>query len=85
MAQKLTYSFIQYRDSMNLPDGIYNGLYNKEPAIIRMFAGLPEFVSFIGYIKNGESKSDNIFDPKGILHSSIEILLPAQTLTIIQP
>jgi hypothetical protein len=64
------YSFIQYSDKIRLPNGIYNGLYNREPAIIRIKDGLPVYVQFI--------EKSAIFDARGILYSSVEILLPAQ-------
>jgi len=66
------YQFIQYRDSMKLPDGIYNALYNKDPSIIRITDGKPVFVQHIG--------NSRIFDPKGIILSSVELLLPAQEI-----
>jgi hypothetical protein len=83
---KKQYSFIQFRESMNLPNGIYNGRYNSEPSIIRMEDGIPVFVSFIGFIKHYEGedqlRSACIYDPKGILHSSVELLLPAQEFNL---
>jgi hypothetical protein len=74
------YSFIQYRKEMNLPDGIYNALYNKEPSVIRVKDGIPVYVSFIGFIKNDEPRPSSIFSEKGVLHSSVELLLPAQKI-----
>ena len=66
------YSFIQYMDGMKIPNGIYNALYNKEHSIIKFKDFEPVFVQFIN--------NSSIYDKKGILKSSIEILLPAQTL-----
>lgn len=65
------FAFVQYYDSMKIPDGVYNGLYNKEPATIRVKEGKPDFVQFI---------NSSIFSQKGILFSSVEILLPAQQI-----
>lgn len=76
------YSFTQYRKEMNIPDGIYNAWYNKEPALIRMQDGIPVYVTFIGFIKENESKSHAIYSPKGVLHSSVELLLPTQKLKL---
>lgn len=75
------HSFIQYHPDMCLPDGIYNGKYNKEPAIIRIKGGAPTYISFIGFLDaDGESKSSAIFDKRGILASNVEILLKAQII-----
>jgi hypothetical protein len=67
------YSFIQVTDSMILPDTIYNGRYNKEPAIITIKDGKTSWVQF--------TNRSAIFDPKGIMISNVEVLLPAQNLT----
>jgi hypothetical protein len=81
------YCFVSYRKEMNLPDGIYNGKYNKEPAIIRIEFSLPTWVQFIGFMKDvdGEETVNRncIFDAKGILHSSVQLLLPAQELQLL--
>ena len=74
------FEFIQYRDTMKIPDGIYNGLYNKEPSVIRMENSIPTWVTFIGFMKNDEPKGNSIFKAAGIMHSNVELLLPAQTL-----
>lgn len=74
------YEFIQYRDTMKIPDGIYNALYNKEPTVIRMKNNIPVYVTFIGFLKDGESRSSAIFLPQGIMHSNVELLLPEQTI-----
>jgi hypothetical protein len=75
-------SFIQYHPDMILPDGIYNGKYNKEPCVIRIHGGQPVYISFIGFINaEGENKEASIFSPKGILSSSVEILLKSQVVT----
>lgn len=78
------YEFIQYRDTMKIPDGIYNALYNKEPCTIRMENNIPVWVTFIGFkhYPNGEEEiksGSSIFDSKGVMHSNVELLLPAQT------
>lgn len=76
------HSFIQYHPDIYLPDGVYNGRYNKEPSIIRIHGGVPFYVSFIGFLNaEGESQSSSIFDEKGILSSSVEILLKSQVLS----
>ncbi len=76
------HSFIQYHPDIVLPDGIYNGKYNKEPAIIRIHGGEPTYVSFMGFINaDGEDRPSSIFDKKGILASSVEILLRSQVLS----
>ncbi len=66
------YQFIQYSDSMKLPDGIYNARYNQEPTIIRITDSRPVFVQHIG--------NSSIFKPQGIILSSVELLLPAQEI-----
>lgn len=69
---KQLYHFVLWSDVMNhvnvFGDGIYNGLYNKEPAIIRVKEGEPVTIQFI--------EGNAIFDKRGILLSSVEILLP---------
>lgn len=76
------HSFVQYHPDIMLPDGIYNGKYNKEPAIIRIYGGVPVYVSFIGFLSaEGESRSSAIYDKKGILASNVEILLKSQVLS----
>lgn len=76
------HSFIQYHPNIMLPDGIYNGKYNKQPAIIRIQGGEPAYVSFIGFLDaDGESRSSAIFDKRGITASNVEILLKSQVLT----
>lgn len=75
------YSFIQYRKEMNLPDGIYNGKYNSEPTIIRMKDGIPVYVTFIGFLNaDGEPRSSSIYNHKGVTHSNVELLIPAQKI-----
>ena len=75
------YSFVQYHPDIILPDGVYNGRYNKEPAIIRIHGGEPTYVSFIGFLNaEGESRSSSIFDKRGIMASNVEILLKSQIL-----
>lgn len=64
------YTFVQLTDSMKMPDTIYNGRYNKEPAIIRIKDGKPAYVQFI--------ENSSIFKPEGILLSNVELLLPSQ-------
>lgn len=80
------YCFVQYRQEMNLPNGIYNGLYNKEPSIIRLQDGIPVWVTFIGFMKHYDGKdevrSSSIFKPEGIIHSNVELLLPAQEIEV---
>lgn len=66
------YVFIQYSPTMVIPDKIFNGLYNKEPAIIRFKGGSPVFVQFI--------ENNSIYDAKGIMASNVEILIPAQQI-----
>jgi hypothetical protein len=68
---------------MKLPDGIYNGRYNREPCVIRLKDFLPVWVTFIGYMKHYEGEDvvisgNSIFKPQGIMHSNVELLLPAQ-------
>lgn len=76
------HSFIQYHPDIVLPDGVYNGKYNKEPAIIKIYGGRPTYVSFIGFLDaDGESRSSAIFDERGILASNVEILLKSQILS----
>lgn len=76
------HSFVRYHPDIMLPDGIYNGKYNKEPAIIRIFGGEPTYVSFIGFINaEGENRPSSIFDKRGILDSSVELLLKSQVLS----
>lgn len=69
---------------MNLPDGVYNGKYNSEVCIIRLKYGIPVWVQFIGYIKHYEGKDkrcyDSLFDPIGIMHSNVELLIPSQEI-----
>jgi hypothetical protein len=74
------YSFIQYNEKLFYPDGIYNALYNKEPSIIRIEKGKPVWVQFIGFMKNDEPRCSSIFDAKGIMSSSVELLVKAQTI-----
>lgn len=75
------YQFIQYSSSMKLPDGIYNALYNQEPTVIRIKDNIPVYVSHIGFLDvEGNSCSSAIFKPQGIIHSSVELLLPAQEM-----
>lgn len=74
------FSFVQYYETMIFPDGIYNGKYNKEPALIRIQDGKPVWVQFIGFMKEDEPRCSSIFNPKGIMNSNVEILLPAQKL-----
>lgn len=76
------YSFIQYSESMILPDGVYNGKYNAEPSIIRIKEGKPVWVQFIGFIKDEDVRRSCIFDPKGIMYSNVELLLPAQEIKL---
>lgn len=77
-----SYSFIQYHPDIILPDGIYNGRYNKEPVVIKILGGRPVYVSFIGFLNaDGESRSSAIFDEKGIMASNVELLLKSQTIT----
>lgn len=74
-------SFVQYHPDIILPDGIYNGRYNKEPAIIRIHGGVPTYVSFIGFLNaEGESRSSAIYDKRGILANNVEVLLKSQIL-----
>lgn len=76
------HSFIQYHPNIILPDGIYNGKYNKEPAIIRIEGGRPIYVSFIGFLDvDGNSCSSAIFNENGIIASSVEILLKSQVIS----
>lgn len=76
------HSFVQYHPDIILPDGVYNGRYNKEPSIIRILGGRPVYVSFIGFLDaEGESRSSCIFDERGIMASSVEILLKSQTIS----
>lgn len=76
------HTFIQYHPDIILPDGIYNGKYNKEPAIIRIKGGVPAYVSFIGFINaEGENRPSSIYDKRGILASNVEILLKSQVLS----
>lgn len=78
------YSFVQYTASMKIPDGVYNARYNKEPCVLRIEDSIPVYVSFLGFLNaDGESRSSAIFDKKGIMHSNVEILLPAQQLPLI--
>jgi len=79
---KNQFSFIQYSEGMYLPNGVYCGRYNKEPSVIRIEKGKPVYVSFIGFIKEGESRSSAIFDARGIMISNVEILLPAQEFSV---
>lgn len=77
-----SYSFVQYHPDIMLPDGIYNGKYNNEPALIKIFGGRPVYVSFIGFLNaDGESQSSAIFNEKGIMASNVELLLKSQTLS----
>lgn len=77
-----SHSFVQYHPDILLPDGIYNGKYNKEPAVIKIRGGRPVYVSFIGFLNaEGESRSSAIFDEKGIMASNVELLLKSQTLS----
>lgn len=64
------YSFVQYLKEIKYPNGIYNALYNGEPTIIRIKDGEPVWVQFID--------RSAIYDKRGILLSSVELLLPAQ-------
>ena len=78
------HSFVQYHPDIVLPDGIYNGMYNKEPAIIRIYGGEPTYVSFIGFLNtDGESQSSAIFDKRGIIASNVEILLKSHQIETI--
>lgn len=78
------FSFVQYRDTMKIPDTIYNAKYNGEPAIIRFKEGKPVWVQFCGFFKTVDNETyrscASIFDPKGIMHSNVELLLPAQQI-----
>ena len=68
------YEFVGYRKEVNYPDGIYNALYNGEPSVIRIKGGEPVWVQFID--------RNAIYDKRGILLSSVELLLPAQQLQL---
>jgi hypothetical protein len=64
---------------MRLPDGVYNGRYNKEHALIRITDGVPCYVTFMGFLNsNGEPSSSFIYNQRGITTSNVELLLPAQ-------
>jgi hypothetical protein len=67
-----TFSYVDYRKEMNLPDGIYKGRYNQEIAIIEFKEGLPVFVQLFKSSCWG-----------GFIHSSIEILIPSQQIPIL--
>lgn len=75
-----SFSFVQYYETIVFPDGVYNGKYNKEAALIRIKEGRPVWVQFIGFIKNDEPKCSSIFNAKGITNSNVELLIPAQRL-----
>ena len=68
------YTFVQYRQGVNYPDGIYNALYNKEPSVIRIKDHIPVWVQFI--------ERSAIYDKRGILLSSVELLLPSQQINL---
>lgn len=68
----MNYSFVNYWKDIQFPDGVYNGRYNKEPALIRIENGIPQFVQFM--------ENSSIYKASGILLSSVEILLPAQKI-----
>lgn len=76
----MNYSFVNYYETIKYPDGIYNGRYNEEPAIIRISEGKPTWVQFIGFMKNNEPRCSSIFDARGITSSNVELLIPAQKL-----
>lgn len=61
MAKK--FSFVAFNDKI-FPDGDYNGLYDKKPALIRIREKKPVFVSFIGAA----------IMKHGIILSSVELL-----------
>lgn len=65
------YQFVLWSEIMDyvkvLHDGVYNGRYNAEPALIRVEDGEPAWVQFIG--------NSSIFSQKGILLSNVELLL----------
>lgn len=69
-----TFTFVQYRKEVVYPDGIYNALYNGEPTVIRIKEGVPVWVQFI--------ERNAIYDKRGILLSSVELLLPSQKLPL---
>lgn len=81
---KNTFSFIQVTESMKLPDGVYNGRYNKEPALIRIDNNIPVWVQFIGFIKHYEGQDKRcdscIYDARGIMISNVEVLLKSHEL-----
>lgn len=68
------YTFVQYRQGVIYPDGIYNALYNKEPTIVRIKEGIITWVQFI--------ERSAIFDSRGILLGSVELLLPSQQIQL---
>lgn len=75
------FSFVQYSPNIFYPDGVYNGLYNREPALIRIEGGIPVYVTFMGFLDaDGESQSSSIYDIEGIMASNVELLLKAQVL-----
>lgn len=78
------YSFVQYSSTMKIPNGVYNGKYNSEPCLIRIENCIPVWVEFCGFIKHYEGQDEVahccVFSPKGIMHSNVELLLPAQEL-----
>lgn len=65
------YQLVSWNEISKYPkqigDTIYCGLYNGEPSVIRIENNEPVFVQFID--------NNRIFDKKGILLSSIELLL----------
>lgn len=74
------YQFIGIHESIKYSDGVYNGRYNGEAALIRIKGGIPVFVTFMGFIKCDESGNEipncsNIYKPEGIILSNVELLL----------
>lgn len=75
-----TYKLVSYSPAMQLPDALFNGLYNGEPALILFRNNEPHYVQFIANHAATAGKHATthcIYDKSGILASSVEILLPA--------
>ncbi len=65
-----TFVFLQLKENVNYADGLYNGKYNAEPALIMIKDNKPSYVQF--------SNNSSIYERRGILLSSVEILVEEQ-------
>ncbi len=69
-----SFVFLQIKQGVEYPNGLYNGRYNSESALITIADGKPSYVQF--------TNNSSIFKPSGILLSSTEILVEQQNINL---